>query len=41
MRQQTSLQLAKDYDMDVQYHLDKVNVVADRKMTHSFVLITK
>jgi len=45
MRQQCWLVLLKDYDLQIQYHLGKANVVADalsRKVQHSSntVLIT-
>ena len=37
MRQRRWLELIKDYDLEIQYHLGKANVVADalsRKSTH-------
>jgi len=36
--------LVKDYDVDIQYHPRKANVVADalsRKLAHSLTLITR
>ena len=44
MRQRRWLELVKDYDLDIQYHPEKENVVADalsKKMAHSAALITK
>ena len=44
MRQRRWLELVKDYDVDIQYHLGKANVVADalsRKTVHSLALITR
>ena len=44
MRQRGWLELVKDHDCEILYHLDKVNVVADalsRKVSHSTVLITR
>ncbi|TYK23874.1 ty3-gypsy retrotransposon protein [Cucumis melo var. makuwa] len=44
MRQRRWLELVKDYDYEILYHLGKTNVVADvlsRKVAHSAALITK
>ena len=44
MRQRRWLELVKDYDINIQYHLGKTNVVADarsRKTAHSLALITR
>ncbi|KAL0557215.1 hypothetical protein IC582_005733 [Cucumis melo] len=44
MRQRRWLELVKDYDCQILYHLGKANVVADtlsRKVAHSVALITK
>ncbi|TYK29812.1 retrotransposon protein, putative, Ty3-gypsy subclass [Cucumis melo var. makuwa] len=44
MRQRRWLELVKDYDCEILYHLGKENVVADvlsRKVAHSAALITK
>ncbi|KAL0543938.1 hypothetical protein IC582_019044 [Cucumis melo] len=44
MRQRRWLELVKDYDCEILYHLGKANVVADalsRKVAHSATLITK
>ncbi|KAA0036178.1 DNA/RNA polymerases superfamily protein [Cucumis melo var. makuwa] len=44
MRQRRLLELVKDYDCEILYHLSKANVVADalsRKIAHSTTLITK
>ena len=44
MRQRRWLELVKNYDVDIQYHPGKENVVADsssRKMVHSSALITR
>jgi len=44
MRQRRWLELLKDYDMEVKYHLDKENVVADalsRKSTGSIACLLK
>ena len=44
MRQRRWLELMKDYDIEILYHLGKDNVVADalsRKVIHTFVMITK
>ena len=44
MRQRRWLELVKDYDIDIQYHPRKANVVADalsRKAVHSSALITR
>ena len=44
MRQRRWLELVKDYDIDIQYHLGKANVVANalsRKTVHSSALITR
>ncbi|KAL4016783.1 hypothetical protein IC575_024440 [Cucumis melo] len=44
MRQRRWLELVKDYDCEILYHLGKANVVADalsRKVAHSTALITK
>ena len=44
MRQRRWLELVKDYDVDIQYHPGKGNVVANnlsRKMVHSSTLITR
>ena len=38
MRQRRWLELIKDYDLDIQYHEGKANIVADmlsRKFSHS------
>lgn len=42
--QQRWLELVKDYDLDIQYHLGKANVVADtlsRKVYHNLNVIQK
>ncbi|KAA0051309.1 ty3-gypsy retrotransposon protein [Cucumis melo var. makuwa] len=44
MRQRRWLELVKDYDCEILYHLGKANVVADalsRKVSHSAALITR
>jgi hypothetical protein len=43
MRQQRWLELIKDYDLEVHYHLSKANVVADAlsRKTHCNCLIVK
>ncbi|KAA0055443.1 pol protein [Cucumis melo var. makuwa] len=44
MKQRRWLELVKDYDCEILYHLGKTNVVADalsRKVAHSAALITK
>ncbi|KAL0534457.1 hypothetical protein IC582_028748 [Cucumis melo] len=44
MRQRRWLELLKDYDCEILYHLGKANVVADalsRKVSHSTALITR
>ncbi|KAL0550034.1 hypothetical protein IC582_014530 [Cucumis melo] len=44
MRQRRWLELVKDYDCEIPYHLGKANVVADalsRKVSHSAALITR
>ena len=44
MRQRRWLDLVKDYDIDIQYHPEKVNVFVDtlsRKAVHSSALITR
>ena len=44
MRQRRWLELVNDYDVDIQYHPRKANVVADalsRKAAHSSALITR
>ena len=44
MRQRRWLELVNDYDVDIQYHPRKENVVADalsRKVAHSSALITR
>ena len=43
MRQRRWLELVKDYDVEILYHLGKANVVADalsQKSAHTFALIT-
>ena len=44
MRQRRWLELVKNYDVDIQYHPEKANVVADalsRKTFHSSALIMR
>ena len=44
MIQKKWLELVKDYDIKILYHLDKVNVVADalsKKVVHTSTMITK
>ena len=44
MRQRRWLELVKDYDIDIQYHPSKANIVADslsRKTVHSSAFITR
>ena len=44
MKQCRWLELVKDYNIDIQYHLEKANVVAEalsRKKVHSSALITR
>ncbi|KAL4010607.1 hypothetical protein IC575_030109 [Cucumis melo] len=44
MRQRRWLELVKDYDCEILYHLGKANVVADalsRKVSHSAALVTR
>ena len=44
MRQRRWFLLVKDYDIEIMYHPDKANVVADalsRKMAHFSTLVTR